>query len=135
MKLNKKIVIGLAFSVATFSALAGKHSDGWINVSVYEQTSTLIGQMNVRFNPSSYTSSAFMDATYNTRDKGVSFFAYDASRKKYFACGVAINSSLYDEALNIQSNLRNGSRLYITKNNSSNECTYIHYMNASNMID
>lgn len=109
---------GLAFA-------AGYHASG--NVSIIPD-SVMQANMSVRYN----TSAAGSPYVYATGYAGsyVGFFGRDGDNE-YFSCYVSTTNPIYQAAVDIKNNLQDGSRLYVTKNAGSSECTNVFLGNYS----
>ena len=119
--LSAIILPGAAFS-------AGYYLSGTVSV-----TPTLMdAKMNVRFN-GAVAGSPYVYAT-GYAGSTIAFAGRD-SQNEYFYCYVPTTSPIHAAAEDIKNNLKSGSRLYVTKTETSSECTNVFLGNYSYFVD
>lgn len=122
MKISMKKLILLAALGLGVPAVAGAgyYAPGFVVTG----SGYMYGSYNVRFNTAS-PAYAYIGA-YSTANSTVGFYAYDGTT--YFSCYVPTTSTLYSAATAIKngSGAGNGTELYVTKDASTSECTYIY---------
>lgn len=130
----KKIMLVLAILGAGIPALAGATGGLYIPGYVYAGSSYMYGTYNVRYN-TTVAGTPYI-AAYNTANSSVGFYGYDSSGI-YFSCYVPTTSAMFNAATEIKNGAGsgNGTYLYITKNTSTSECTYIYSLHASYYVD
>jgi hypothetical protein len=104
---------------------AGYHLPGQVSIAV---DSYMQANMSVRWNAAA-AGSPYVYAT-GYAGSSVGFHGRDGS-SQYFSCYVSTSNPLYAQAVDIKNNLQDGSRLYVTKNSSSSECTNVFLGNYS----
>ncbi len=117
-----KYALSLTAAVILAPAIASAapyYSPGFVNVN---PNVLMNGYMNVRWN-STIPGSPYMGAS-GAAGGPVSFFGRD-SENDTFSCIVDPGTSLYEAAVDIKNNLKDGNQLYVTKSSTSNSCTSI----------
>jgi hypothetical protein len=71
---------------------------------------------------------------YRNKYGKVSFYGFDKKQKKDFSCYVTENSKLYDEALSIAANLKNGTYLYVARRKNEKECFHARLTTAERFV-
>lgn len=125
-----KFVLTVSMLIPGMAFAAGYHLTGYVDVFSYSTYAVMQGNMSVRFNTTA-PGSPYIYAT-GYAGSTVSFHGRD-SDNEYFSCYVFTSSPLYQAAVDIKNNLQDGSRLYVTRNLDSNECSNVFLGNYSYM--
>jgi hypothetical protein len=123
MKKFMRSLIVMAMFAPGLAPAAGYYGSGNVYVS---PNSYMQGNMSVRWNasaPGSYVYATGYAGSY------VGFFGWDGTNS--FACWVSTTNPIYTQAVDIKNSLADGSRLYVTKNADSSECTNVFLGNYS----
>lgn len=128
--MNKSVKSALAaFALIPGVALAaGYHVKGNVDVHTYSTYVMMQANMSVRYNTTAAGSPYVYSAGY--AGSTVSFHGRDGEYE-YFSCYVYTSSPLYQAAVDIKNNLQDGSRLYVTRDINSNECSNVSLGNYS----
>ena len=123
------LIVATAFCFSSLARAQGRHVDGYVNIN----GNYMYGTMNNRYNttPTTYDTYIYASGVANST---VSFFGQDGDGD-FFSCFVPTTSALYASAVDIARNMRNGSHIYVTENTTTNECTYLSYVNGSQIMD
>lgn len=123
-----KSVLAVSMLIPGMTFAAGYHANGNVDVHTFTSYTMMQGNMSVRYN----TTAAGSPYIYATGYAGstVSFHGRDGDNE-YFSCYVNTSSPLYQAAVDIKNSLQDGSRLYVTKDNGSNECSNVFLGNYS----
>ncbi len=98
---------------------AGRVLNGVVDVWTSGSRMYLQGSLDVRFN-TSISGSPYIGANGYAGDT-VYFFGRD-NEGDYFSCYVTTSNSKYDDFAALKNSVKNGSRIYVYKSTSSNEC-------------
>lgn len=129
----KKAILLLAILGSGIPALASA-AGYYVSGFVYASSSYIYGTYNVRYN-AAVAGSPYI-AAYSTANSTVGFYGYDSSGV-YFSCFVPTTSAIYNAATEIKNGAGsgNGTYLYVLKNTTTSECTYVYSVNASYYVN
>lgn len=132
MKRILTVMLFLAVSVPNFGFAAGLSTKGDVTFHVSGAQEYMWGYMNVRYN-ADIAGKPYVYAHGYIGSKV--YFGGRDSNGEYFVCTVSPDSTMYDDAVDIKNNLKNGGRLIVWKAIEGTECTQVAYANYSQQLD
>ena len=121
--LSMKNIILLAFGALALLPLSasagGAHTPGYVSIDTDATQTSMSGTFNVRYNTDPAVGNAYITAQGND---GVVIFLAQSNDGIGFICTLYPGDPLFEKAVAVRNNLKNGSRLSVSRDLGTSKC-------------